>query len=198
MFGDHTPAVIVALNCTRRSDSTAACKLLAEAAAYTWPLLKLVLDLQSLGGLKVWAMHHQTKNKRDPPKIEGNEQTPMSASTEALDSNSFEIQPGQAQATLTPDPHSGCGYFCQPWCLLLALTLLLLSLLGSWAAVHLTLGSHGRSPVRISASYDPRIPQDDMATIEPYFTTNCTMGKYNFHHTELLECWFLLFLKLSK
>ncbi|XP_041827228.1 ALK tyrosine kinase receptor isoform X2 [Melanotaenia boesemani] len=45
-----------------------------------------------------------------------------------------------------------------------------------WAVVHLTLGTHGGSPFRISASYDQRIPQDDTATIEPHFTTNCTMA----------------------
>ncbi|KAG7511008.1 ALK tyrosine kinase receptor [Solea senegalensis] len=45
-----------------------------------------------------------------------------------------------------------------------------------WAVVHLTLGTHGGSPFRVSASYDQRIPQDDMATIEPHFTTNCTMA----------------------
>ncbi|XP_044021897.1 ALK tyrosine kinase receptor isoform X3 [Siniperca chuatsi] len=44
-----------------------------------------------------------------------------------------------------------------------------------WAVVHLTLGTHGGSPFRVSASYDQRIPQDDTATIEPHFTTNCTM-----------------------
>ncbi|XP_024910865.1 ALK tyrosine kinase receptor [Cynoglossus semilaevis] len=45
-----------------------------------------------------------------------------------------------------------------------------------WAVVHLTLGTHGGSPFRVSASYDQRIPQEDTATIEPYFTTNCTMA----------------------
>ncbi|XP_027130698.1 ALK tyrosine kinase receptor isoform X3 [Larimichthys crocea] len=61
-----------------------------------------------------------------------------------------------------------------------------------WAVVHLTLGTHGGSPFRVSVSYDQRIPQDDAATIEPHFTTNCTMvsspgpnitleGQYNCH-----------------
>ena len=112
--------------------------------------------------------------------MEGDEETPMSASAEALDSPSSEAlgaQAEQARATLTPDPRRGCVFFCQPWCLLLTLTLLLLSLLGSWAVVHLTLGTNGGSPFRVSASYDQRIPKDDTATIEPHFTTNCTMGK---------------------
>lgn len=115
--------------------------------------------------------------------MEGDEETPMTASREALDGPSPET-PGtpveQIQATLTPTPRRGCGHLCQPCCLLLALTLLLLSLLGSWAVVHLTLGTHGGSPFRISASYDQRIPYDDTATIEPHFTTNCTMGKLDF------------------
>lgn len=125
-------------------------------------------------------MHQATKEERDSPKIEGSEDTPMSASAEALDSPSSQTsgaQAEQARATLTPKPSRGCGSFCQPWCLLLALTLLLLSLLGSWAVVHLSLGTHGGSPFRVSASYDQRIPQDDTATIGPRYTTNCTMGK---------------------
>lgn len=126
-------------------------------------------------------MHQPTKEERDPPKMEGNEDTPMSASAEALDSPTSQTlgaQAEQARATLTPKPGRGCGFFCQPWCLLLTLTLLLLSLLGSWAVVHLSLGTHGGSPFRVSASYDQRIPQDDTATIEPHFTTNCTLGKH--------------------
>lgn len=125
-------------------------------------------------------MHHQTKEESDPPKMEENEEAPMTASAEALDSPSSETlgaQAEQARATLTPNPRNRCRFFCQPWCLLLTLTLLLLSLLGSWAVVHLTLGTQGGSPFRVSASYHQRIPQDDTATIEPHFTTNCTMGK---------------------
>ncbi|XP_028294863.1 ALK tyrosine kinase receptor [Gouania willdenowi] len=45
-----------------------------------------------------------------------------------------------------------------------------------WAVVHLTVGTHNGSPFRISASYDQRVPQDDAATIESHFTTNCTMA----------------------
>lgn len=115
-------------------------------------------------------------NKERPP-LEGNGGTPMSGSAEALDSPSSQTQAEPARATLTPRPTGGCGVFCQPWCLLLVLTLLLLSLLGSWAVVHLSLGMRGGSPFRVSASYDQRVPQDDTATIEPHFTTNCTMGK---------------------
>ncbi|KAF7653444.1 hypothetical protein LDENG_00082740, partial [Lucifuga dentata] len=123
-------------------------------------------------------MQHQTKEEGDPPKMEGNEEAPMSVSSEVPDSplsESVGAQAEEARATLTPNPHSGCGYLCQPRCLLLALTLLLLSLLGSWAVVHLTLGTHGGSPFRVSASYNQRITQDAMATIEPHFTTNCTV-----------------------
>ncbi|XP_028995578.1 ALK tyrosine kinase receptor isoform X2 [Betta splendens] len=45
-----------------------------------------------------------------------------------------------------------------------------------WAVVHLTLATHRGSLFRVSASYDQRIPQDDSATIEPHFTTNCSMA----------------------
>lgn len=132
-------------------------------------------------GVKEWAMQHHTKEGRDPPKLEGDEEAYMTASAEALDSPTSETMGAQAeqtQAALTPNPRSGCGLFCHPWCLLLTLTLLLLSLLGSWAVVHLTLATHRGSPFRVSASYDQRIPQDDTATIEPHFTTNCTMGEF--------------------
>lgn len=129
------------------------------------------------GGLKRWAMHHQTKEDSSPPKMEENEEPPMTASAEVLDNPTSETPTEQAPAVQTPDPCHGCGCLCQPWCLLLALTMLLLSLLGSWAVVHLTLGTHGGAPFRVSASYDQRVPQDDTATIEPRFTTNCTMGK---------------------
>ncbi|XP_051941610.1 ALK tyrosine kinase receptor isoform X1 [Hippocampus zosterae] len=44
-----------------------------------------------------------------------------------------------------------------------------------WAMAHLTLGTHGGSPFRISASYDQGT-LDDTAMIEPNFTTNCTMA----------------------
>lgn len=156
---------------------TAYCNLSTRAPPDTWPPLKPPLHLQSLGGLKGWAMHHHAKEERDPPKMEGNEAATMSASSAALDSPTSVVQAEQAQATLTPLNRSRCRFFCQPWCLLFALILLLLSLLGSWAVVHLTLGTNGGSPFRISASYDQRMPQDDTATIEPHFTTNCTMGK---------------------
>ncbi|XP_023208277.1 ALK tyrosine kinase receptor isoform X2 [Xiphophorus maculatus] len=45
-----------------------------------------------------------------------------------------------------------------------------------WAVVHLTLRTNRGSPFRISASYDQRILHDDTATVEPHFTTNCTMA----------------------
>lgn len=133
------------------------------------------LHPEKLGWARRVAMHQETKEERDPSKIE----PPMPASAEALDSPSSQTlgaQAEQASATLTSSPRS-CRFFCQPGCLVLTLTLLLLSLLGSWAVVHLTLGTHGGSPFRLSASYDQRIPRDDTATIEPHFTTNCTMGK---------------------
>lgn len=128
-------------------------------------------------------MQPAAKEDREPPKVEASEETPVSASAEALDTPSSQgagAQAEQARTTLTPQPSRGCRPLCQPWCLLLTLTLLLLSLLGSWAVVHLSLGTQGGSPFHISASYDQRVPQDDTATIEPHFTTNCTMGKFSY------------------
>lgn len=126
-------------------------------------------------------MLQQTKEEGDPPKLEGDHDMPVMASREALDSPAS-LTPGAptepTQTMLTPNAPRCCRCFCQPWCLLIALTLLLLSLLGSWAVVHLTIGTSGGSPFRISTSYDQRIPHDDTATIEPHFTTNCTMSKY--------------------
>ncbi|KAM6973436.1 ALK tyrosine kinase receptor [Aplochiton taeniatus] len=61
-----------------------------------------------------------------------------------------------------------------------------------WAVIHLTLGTHGGAPFRISARYDQRSDQDVAAIIEAGFTTNCTVesspvpnitlqGLYNCH-----------------
>lgn len=122
-------------------------------------------------------MQQQTKEEGVPPEKEGDEEAPTSASCTAPSCEVSGSPAALTQTTLTSDPCRRCRCLCQPWCLLLTLTLLLLSLLGSWAVVQLTLGTHGGSPFRVSASYDQRIPQDDTATIEPHFTTNCTMGK---------------------
>ena len=83
---------------------------------------------------------------------------------------------GEGPAT---DPSSTSSHItCRPpRGLLLGLTVLLLSLLGSWAVVHLTLGTRGGAPFRISTSYDRPVSRDTTATIEPRFTTNCTVGK---------------------
>ncbi|CAL8298954.1 unnamed protein product [Boreogadus saida] len=79
---------------------------------------------------------------------------------------------GEGPATTSSSPSSiTC---CPPSGLLLGLTVLLLSLLGSWAVVHLTLGTRGGAPFRISTSYDRPVSRDAPATIEPRFTTNCT------------------------
>lgn len=127
-------------------------------------------------------MRQQKKEESVPPKVEGDEGVPMSASREASDSSSSGAFGSAAviQTALTPDPCRWCGCLCRSWCLLLTLTLLLLSLLGSWAVVQLTLGTPGGASFRVSASYDQRVPQDDTATIEPHFTTNCTVGKLHF------------------
>lgn len=123
-------------------------------------------------------MQTASKEEGEPAKVEAGQD---GTSAEALDSPSSPEDPGipgvtgtsgSPGAALTPPP----GPRCQPWCLLLALIFLLLFLLGSWAVVHLSLGTQG-TPFQISAGYDQRLPQDDTATIEPHFTTNCTIGE---------------------
>lgn len=143
-----------------------------------------------LGGPKGGGMQPAAKEDREPPKVEASEDTPVSASAETPDTPSSQDAGAQAEhagATLTPRPGRGCRSLCQPWCLLLVLTLLLLSLLGSWAVVHLSLGTQGGSPFQVSASYNERVPQDDTATIEPHFTTNCTMGKFYYSSLKRLS-----------
>lgn len=123
-------------------------------------------------------MQTAAKEEGEPAKVEPGQD---GASAEALDSSSnsenlatpgVSGSSGTPGAALTPPP----SHRCQPWCLLLVLTCLLLFLLGSWAVVHLSLGTQG-APFQISAGYDQRLPQDHTATIEPHFTTNCTMGE---------------------
>lgn len=159
-----------------------------SAVAEIWPQIRpqprswpLASEPQLRPYKLVWVlkptMLQPTKKVGPPSDLEGNEEPHMPASAKALANLSSQTQTEDAPATLTPRSGGGCGFFCQPWCLLLALTLLLLCLLGSWAVVHLSLETHGGSPFRVSASYDQHFPQDDTATIEPHFTTNCTIGK---------------------
>lgn len=72
-------------------------------------------------------------------------------------------------------PSSPGKALCRPCCLVLLLILLLLSFLGSWAVVHLSLGARGK-PFRISSSYD-QPGEQETATYDPLFITNCSMGK---------------------
>lgn len=72
-------------------------------------------------------------------------------------------------------PNSPSSLLRRPVCLLILLILLVLSLLGSWAMVHLSLGTQG-TPFRISSSYD-QPGELETATYDPLFITNCTMGK---------------------
>lgn len=127
----------------------------------------------------------EAEKEQPPPTVEGNQEPPASPGRPPSPARAE-----QTSATLTPTGGGGRGRVCQPWCLLLALTLLLLCLLGSWAVVHLSLGTPGGppggspggsprgSPFRVSAGYEQRLPQDPAATIEPHFTTNCTVGKW--------------------
>lgn len=78
---------------------------------------------------------------------------------------------GLPGATLTS--YSPLRALHRPWCLVLVLILLVLSLLFSWAVVHLSLGARSK-PFRISSSYNQ--PGDmETATYDPRFTTNCTI-----------------------
>lgn len=133
-------------------------------------------------------MQTEAKEEGEPAKVEAEQD---GASAEAPDSPSSPEDlgiprvtgsSGTNRAALTPPPSPRC----HPWCLLLALTFLLLFLLGSWAVVHLSLGTQG-APFQISAGYDRRLPQDHTATIEPHFTTNCTMGECPRFHVLMLK-----------
>nr|XP_046204242.1 ALK tyrosine kinase receptor-like [Oncorhynchus gorbuscha] len=147
-------------------------------------------------------MHHQAKEEGDPPKLQGEEEGDSnptgSSGTQSAPSPETTME-GETQLeeegtpALTPYPNSRHGGSCRPGCLLVALILMLISLLGSWAVVHLTLGSRGTTPFRIQASYDRPIEQDATATIdpgftttiEPGFTTNCTVDPYPIHNITL-------------
>ncbi|KAK0132562.1 ALK tyrosine kinase receptor [Merluccius polli] len=133
-------------------------------------------------------MHHETRDEGEPPKHmeeSSEEGTPMGSEEE--EDTTASTQEGPLPSVQTPCSGGGGGGggqgasssspCCQPRCLLLGLTVFLLSLLGSWAVVHLTLGTRGGLPFRISTSYDRPVSRDATATIEPRFTTNCTVGK---------------------
>ncbi|CDQ74248.1 unnamed protein product [Oncorhynchus mykiss] len=147
-------------------------------------------------------MHHQAKEEGDPPKLQGEEEGDSnptgSSGTQSAPSPETTME-GETQLeeegtpALTPYPNSRLGGSCRLGCLLVALILMLISLLGSWAVVHLILGSRGTTPFRIQASYDRPIEQDATATIdpgftttiEPGFTTNCTVDPYPIHNITL-------------
>ncbi|KAF5889885.1 leukocyte tyrosine kinase receptor-like, partial [Clarias magur] len=78
---------------------------------------------------------------------------------------------GYSGPALTPD--TSASALRRPFCLLLMLILLVLSFLGSWAVVHLSLAAR-ENPFRISSSYD-QPGEQETATYDPLFITNCTM-----------------------
>ncbi|XP_020325933.2 ALK tyrosine kinase receptor [Oncorhynchus kisutch] len=138
-------------------------------------------------------MHQQAKDEGEPPKMQGEEgdsNTTCSTRTQSTPSPETSTE-GETQVeeegtpVLTPYPYSRNGGPCRPGCLLVALIFMLISLLGSWAVVHLTLGSRGMATFRIQASYDRPSEQDANATIKPGFTTNCTMDLSPFHNIPL-------------
>ncbi len=82
-------------------------------------------------------------------------------------------QTGDGLSGVTLTSYSPLRALYRPWCLVLVLILLVLSLLFSWAVVHLSLGARSK-PFRISSSYNQ--PGDmETATYDPRFTTNCTI-----------------------
>ena len=131
-------------------------------------------------------MQHETKQdvgnqckmqeeELDRGPHESTEGPPLASASQSMEHQEEE----EGLPARTPYPYS--EGLCHSGRLILALIMLLLCLLGSWAVVHLTLGIHGGTPFRISASYDQHNDQNAdatrTATIEPSFTTNCTVGK---------------------
>lgn len=116
--------------------------------------------------------------EREPKMAEGvglvsESQASPSASSPKMTELTRGEEEGYSGPALTPNRST--SFLRRPFCLLLMLILLVLSFLGSWAAVHLSLGARGM-PFRISSSYD-QPGELEMATYEPLFITNCTMGK---------------------
>ncbi|XP_046900732.1 ALK tyrosine kinase receptor [Hypomesus transpacificus] len=129
-------------------------------------------------------MQHETKQdvgnqckmqeeELDRGPHESTEGPPLASASQSMEHQEEE----EGLPARTPYPYS--EGLCHSGRLILALIMLLLCLLGSWAVVHLTLGIHGGTPFRISASYDQHNDQNAdatrTATIEPSFTTNCTV-----------------------
>ncbi|KAI5618794.1 ALK tyrosine kinase receptor [Silurus asotus] len=86
-------------------------------------------------------------------------------------------------------PNSSTSLLRRLLCLLLMLILLVLSFLGSWAVVHLSLGAR-ETPFRISSSYD-QPGELETATYDQLFITNCTMGAKAHKYRHLaLPIWF--------
>lgn len=104
-------------------------------------------------------------------------------------------QTGDALPGATMTSYSPLRALHQPCCWVLLLILLVLSLLFSWAVVHLSLGARNK-PFRISSSYNQ--PGDmETATYDPRFTTNCTISKcfwkYIFETSRNWKVFFLWF-----
>lgn len=113
------------------------------------------------------------------------------ASPSAGSSEMTELTQGEEEKYLGPalTPNRSTPLLRRPFCLILVLILLVLSFLGSWAVVHLSLGARG-TPFRISSSYD-QPGEMETATYDPLFLTNCTMGKkagLNFYYCMKVMC----------
>lgn len=133
--------------------------------------------------MRVWACMHHMEEDMDP-KVAGG-----SCSDSGSEPTSSAVAPPEGsepcrveEALVTPalSSHGPTQVLCGPRCVLVVVILLVLSLLGSWAVVHLSLGSRSNNgPFRVSSSYS-QPGEQEAATYNPQFTTNCTMGKNTF------------------
>lgn len=121
---------------------------------------------------------HMCDPEKEPKMAEGaglvseSQASPSASSPETTELTRREEEEYSGPA-LTPN--SSTSVLHRPFCLLLMLILLVLSFLGSWAVVHLSLGAR-ETPFRISSSYD-QPGELETATYDPLFITNCSMGK---------------------
>lgn len=121
---------------------------------------------------------HMCDTEKEPKMAEGAGLVSESqASPSASSPEMTELTQGEGEGYSGPalTLNTSTSVLHRPFCLLLVLILLILSFLGSWAVVHLSLGARGE-PFRISSSYD-QPGELETATYDPLFITNCTMGK---------------------
>lgn len=152
--------------------------------AWDWALIfinhKLRWYLKELGMCDTSA-EDDPKMTEGAGLVSGSQLTASVSSPETAEvTQTEEALPG---ATLTL--YSPLQKLHRPCCLVLVLILLVLSLLFSWAVVHLSFGTRSK-PFRISSSYN-QPGNIETATYDSRFTTNCTIG-------ECLTCCHLFYI----